>query len=186
MEADIEVGFESGLVDCFGLAGKPEFGRQVEQDRQVRPKAIGRDRLERTQGFQVEPGAVPLVGERRVGEAGTDDGDTTVEGGSNDLRDELPAGGIEEEGVGERIDLGGVGRGVQQQIAELLAQLRPAGLSRPDHRHPHASQPRLEPGGLGRLAAAFGPLDRDEPAARGRRSGSCHAAECSGPDWPSA
>ncbi len=47
MEGDIEIGFESGLVDGFGLAGKPDFGRQVEQDRQVRPEAIGRGRLER-------------------------------------------------------------------------------------------------------------------------------------------
>ena len=73
VEGEVELGLEARDV-AGRLARQADLDRQVEQDRQVGREAVGRGRLERAQRLERDAGAVALVGERRVGEAGADDG----------------------------------------------------------------------------------------------------------------
>ena len=86
------------------LRARPTLDGQVEQERQVR--AAGRRSRRpgaRAGSSSGTPGAVALVGERRVGEAGADDRPARSQRRPDDLGHELAPGGVEEERVRQRI-----------------------------------------------------------------------------------
>ena len=84
MEGEVEFGLEPGHV-AGRLAGQAGLDRQVEQDRQVGPEAVGRELLERAELVERDARAIALVGERRVGEPGADDRLAGRERGPDDL-----------------------------------------------------------------------------------------------------
>ena len=104
MEGEVELGLEAGDV-VRRLARQADLDRQVEQDRQVGPQAVGREPLQGARSSSArQPGAIALVGERRVGEPGADDG---LAGGRAPGRitsaTSWRARGVEQERVGQRV-----------------------------------------------------------------------------------
>src|SRR5918994_2032660 len=78
-------------------ARQPDLDRDVEEQREVRAQAEGREVLETSELGHVVPVAGALVGERRVEEARAHDPLATLERGPDDAGHVLrPAGGIEE------------------------------------------------------------------------------------------
>ena len=116
---------------------------------------------------EMQAAAVALVRPGRVGEPGADDGRAAGERRLDDLLDELAAGRVEQQRVREGIDRRR-GRG-EEELPDPLAEGGPAGLARPADGNPAGAQRRLEARRLDRLAGAFGPFDRDESTATGRR-----------------
>ena len=187
MEREVEAELETRLIvraPSGGARPRPEGRGGSSGPVGVRPSRSSSSVRSVASGT---PGAVALVGERRVGEAGADDGRPGLERRTDDLLDELPARGAEQERVGEGIDRCPGGRAAgEEQVAEPLAQARTARLARPQHADSLVPEVRLEARRLGGLAGALGPFDRDEPATIGRRGGACHAAECSGGPYAAA
>ena len=132
------------------------------------PQAVGGRGLERPQPLERDARAVALVGEGRVGIAGAQDGATGLERRPDDLGHELAACGVEQERVGDRVGRGGRRGPRQQDLAQALAEPCPAGFAGEVDVDATAGEMRREGRRLGRLAGAFGSLERDEPASRGR------------------
>lgn len=172
MECDVEAGLEPGSI-IGRLARKADLDRQVEQDRQVGLEAARRDLLERRQLIVAKAAAIALVGAGRVGEPGADDRDPGRQRRLDDLLDQLAPSGVEEEGVRERVDRRVRWR--QEQLADALAEDRPARLARPAHGNTASAKGRLEARRLGRLAGTLRALDRDEATAT-RLGRVCHRA----------
>jgi hypothetical protein len=125
MEVEVEGQLEARPV-VRGLAAKTGLRRQVEQDRQVRPQAAGRDVLEGPEVLDRQAGAVALVRQRGIGESRAHDADCGRERRADHLLDELAAGGVEQQRVGERVDRPvAVARGVGQ-VDPLAEGLHPA------------------------------------------------------------
>jgi len=163
MEREIELGLEAGLlVGC--LAGQAHLRRRVQEDRQVGPEAVGRDRLEVPEPVQRQAGPVALVGQGRVREPGTDHRPAGLERRPDDLDDQLAPGGIEEQGIGERVDRLRRPATRQEQMPDLLAEPRPAGLAGLDDLEAPGAEPLGQPRRLRGLADTLGPFDGDEPA----------------------
>ncbi len=170
MEGEVELGLEPGdVAGC--LARKAILDRQVEEDRQVGLEAVGRGRLELAESLERHACPEPLVGQRRIGEAGADDRSTGADRRADHLADQLPPRGVEEQGVGQRIGRGGRPGPRQEDLADAFAEPRAARL---------AGEMDVETGSggmvgemvgegdrLGGLAGALRPFDRDEPAAWG-------------------
>ena len=76
----------------------------------------------------------------------------------------LGPGGVEEQGVGDRID--GLATVRHEELVQLVAEPRTAGLARQQDIEAALAERTREAVRLERLAGAVGPLDRDEPALR--------------------
>src|SRR5205085_5251766 len=104
---------------------------------------------------------------------GADDGRAGRERWLDDLDDELPTGGVEQERVHEWIERRGAhGRLAEEDVADPLPEDGSTRFATGERRDPPGVEGRLEPFRLGCLARAFGSFERDEAAAdRGTRVG---------------
>jgi nickel/cobalt transporter (NicO) family protein len=177
VEREIEPELEPRLI-VGRLAAESDLRRQVEEDREVGPKPAGRDLFERTKRSKWNTGAVALVRKRRVGESGADDRRAGPDGRADHLLDQLPASGVEQQRVGERVVRSLAV--VEEDVTEAFAEPGTARFTSLGHGNAVISKVRFESCGLAGLAGTLGPFDRDEPAANGRRGGGCHTSECSG------
>jgi len=128
MESQVEFCLETCHVTRRD-PGQALLGSQVEEDGQVGRPPIGGGCLERAQGFQRDPGAIALVGERGVGEPGTEDRSAGRQRGFDDFGHQLPPGGVEQEGVGQRIGRSGAVGAGKEDLPQALAEPRAAGLA---------------------------------------------------------
>ena len=148
------------------LRARPVLDRQVEQDRQVGPQAVGRGRLERAQPVERDarrrsPGrrASSRRSARRrrsvrPSSAGRMTSVTSWRRAALNRRASV-SGSVAAADVGAR----------QQDLAEPLAEPRAARLAGDVDVETPAREMRREGRRLGRLAGALGSFDRDEPAA---------------------
>jgi nickel/cobalt exporter len=178
MEREIVGGLEARPV-VRRLARQADLDGNVEEDREVRPEPVGRDRFQPVEVLERQAATVALVGLRRVRESSADDRGPCRESRLDHLDDELVAGSVEEERIGDRVDPAGAG--IEEELADPLAERRPARLPRPDDRHAALRQVRLEASRLGRLAGALWSFDGDEPAPGSVGRVTCHAGECMPP-----
>ncbi len=130
----------------------------------MRLEAAGRDPDDPPQDPEVDPFAVALIGHRRVGETGAHDHPSGGEGRADDPGDVLRARGVEEERVGDGVDLFVIGR--HQELVEPVAEVRSAGLARQKDVEAALGELVRQAARLERLAGPVGAFDRDETAGR--------------------
>ena len=129
-----------------------------EHERAVGQQAAGDDHVQLEHALDAEPARDPLVDERRVEVAVADDPAPRASAGRITSLDELGARGREEGRLGPGAHL----EPVQDELADRLAERRPAGLARRDHLAAFLAQPLGEQGRLGRLPRAVRSLEGDE------------------------
>ncbi len=177
MEGKIEA-FEAG--DLVGaLSTETGLHGQVEEDGEVGHEPIGGDGFQCPEPIERDAGAIALVGQRRIGVSSADDRPTALECRAKDLRHELSTGGIEEQGIRQRVgrDCGTPAR--EEQIANPFADLGATWFAGQQHVDAAPTEVIGKRLGLRRLAGAIRPFDRDEPASTRGRPGFLHAGSVS-------
>src|SRR5919201_3721458 len=129
----VDASAEVGVLALDPVAGPGQPPRRLAGIDQQQVGAVREDASDRVQvqlehALETQAAGDPLVGERGVEVAVTDDVRSASERGSNHLFDELRAGGREERGLGPRRDT----QTAENQLAHLLAELRPPRLARRD------------------------------------------------------
>ena len=134
------------------------LGRDLDDHRPVGKQAADDGEVELEDGVDPEVAATALVGDRRVDVPVADDGCATLERGPDHLVDVLGASGGVERDLSPRRDV----IAVEDEVAHLLAERRPARLAR-EHDVDALALERLgEEPRLGRLAGAVDALEGDE------------------------
>ena len=131
---------------------------ELEQEGPVGKQAAHRGEVEVEHAVQPELAADSLVGDRRVDVAVADDHRATLERRADHLVHVLGAGGRVHERLGPRADV----IAVQDEIPELLAELRAAGLARGDDVERVGLEPRTQELRLGRLPGAVEAFEGEE------------------------
>jgi hypothetical protein len=147
---------------------QPNLDRNVEQDGEVGPQAGRGEVLEQAHLVGVVAVAGALVGQRRVDEARADDPLAPLQGRADDARHVLGAAGGVQQRVGPGVEIVAHAPHVEHDAAHLVAEWRAARLVGQEGGDATLAQPLGEVARGGRLAAALGTLQGDEPAALGR------------------
>ena len=152
------------LGAAAGGASFGQVGVAVEQDGQVRQEALGGPQGEVADLLGTERAGRTLVGDGGVEVAvGQDDG-AALEGGPHAGGDVVGAVGGVQEGLGARRDV----PAVQEEAADLDAELRAARFAGEDVVHVRRGQKVGEDADLRRLADAVASLEGDEQTGAGR------------------
>ena len=173
---------EAVLGAAAGGASLGEVGVAVEQDGQVRQEALGGPQGEVADLLGAERAGRALVGDGGVEVAvGQDDG-AAFEGGPYAGGDVVGAVGGVQEGLGAWGDV----PAVQEEAADLDAELRAARFTGEDVVHVRRGQEVGEDADLRRLADAVASLEGDEQtgAGRGRNGGAGSSGRGSGGHRP--
>src|SRR5215207_297415 len=133
-----------------------------EQEGDVREDSADRVEVQREHPLDPEAARDSLIDERRVQEPVGDDLGALGQLGADHLVDELGAGGREEGGLRPR----GHPVAVEQEVAHALAERRPSGPARRNHRAPLVLERLGQELGLRRLARAVEALEGDEHGGR--------------------
>ncbi len=137
--------FQLHPVGALGRSEQPQLGLQVQQDHQVREEPLGGPDVQRQHVLLAEPARPALVGERRVDVAVADHDLPVGERRTDHRRHGLRAGGGEQQRLGPGVQRAGLG--IQQDLADVFAQLGPTGLARDQHVQAPASAGTPRPGG---------------------------------------
>jgi nickel/cobalt exporter len=167
MEVDIELGLEPGHL-VTRLSAQTDLDREVEQDREIRNEATRRGLLHCPQVGEGHTGAVALVGDRRVGKAGRDDGRAAIERRADHLTDEARPGGVEQQGIRGRVEM--TDRWIEKDPADLLAHRGTTGLAREHDLNAGCDETVAQAQRLAGLASAIGAFDRHQPSAWAART----------------
>ena len=143
---------------------QPSLHREVQQNGEVRLQASRRLALQLPQGVEVEATAITLVGEGGIGIAIAQHQLPTFQPRAEDLLDMLRTSRGKQEGFRPRCNRRSLA--AQQDRPDHLADARAARLPCRPHRVPVIGERGRKTMDLGRLAAAFRPLEGDEEAAR--------------------
>ena len=178
MEGEVELRLEPGHV-ARRLAREADLDRQVEEDRQVRVAGrrsrASRARAARRAGRRRRSPGRP-ASSRRTGRRSTDGPRRAP---ADDLVDELPAGGVEQERVGQRIGPGRRAGPGQQELADPFAEPGPARLAGQRARRAASAEMRARRSAWVVLPAPSGPsIVMNQPRRSGARDVS--RRECSG------
>ena len=97
-------------LDPIGLApgphpGRRDLDRDVDQEGQVGRDAAGRDQAQLEQRLDLQPAPEALIGHGGVEEAVAQNGPPGLQGGLDQLADELRARGVEQHDLRDRIDV---------------------------------------------------------------------------------
>ena len=111
----------------------------------------------------IEPAAAALIGAARIDETVADDPRAARDGGADRARDMIGARGGEKQGLAARVPA--VGGALHQQRADRLRAHASAGFARRHDLDPARAEFGGERAELGRLAAPFPALERDEAPA---------------------
>jgi hypothetical protein len=147
-----------------------DLGRIEQQEEGlVRHEPVDSDQVEVEHAVEPEPAPDPLVCDRRVDVAVADDCLASLERGPNDLLDVLRTGGRVEKRLRPGLDVAAV----QDELADLLAELGAAGLARRENSLSVSLQPHSQELRLRRLARAVEAFEGDEhrPHPRYRKPG---------------
>jgi hypothetical protein len=144
-------------------AREADLDRAVEHESQVGQEALARHLFDRADCLQRKLPPVGLIGQRRVREAIAEHHDTCLEGRANQALHVLGTVGEDQEELGEPAD---VGRRMQEQLANPLAERRSARLACDAYGKALPFEGGGKEADLGRLAAAFDTFDRDERGLR--------------------
>jgi len=181
VKGEVVISLEPGHL-AGGLASQARLDGQIEKDGQVRLEAAAGNTIDRTQRVERDAGPETLVGECRVRIPCADDRRSVGDRRSDDPLDELAAGRLEQERIGQWIDRLGLDASLEEQLAETLTEPGSSGFAGDEDLAAASPQVRRQSLDLGRLARTLGSLDRDEPARSGRLSAGGHGRSVAEPD----